>query len=95
MNWQRLDRWSSVAARAIAIAGFLVMVVSFVTPAAREWMAGIVLGSDAFRAFTKDEREHGAELSLPVIGRAGEWGRWTDPRFCPPRGIRLWASATH
>ena len=85
MDWKaKLDRWSSIAARAIAIGGFLVMIVSVATPAAREWFASVVLGSDAFQAFTEAERQSGTEVLLPVLDRSGTWGRWTEPRFCPP-----------
>lgn len=84
MNWKaRLDRWSSIAARLIAIGGFVVGMISIATPAAREWLAGVVLGSETFREFTDDERQPGEAVELPVIGRAGTWGDWTAPEFCP------------
>ena len=50
MSWQeQLDRWSSIAARMIAIGGFVVVVVTAATPLAQNWLADAVLKSQAFQ----------------------------------------------
>ena len=50
MSWQeQVDQWSSIAARTIAIGGFVVVLVTTMTPFAQEWLAGWVLESKAFQ----------------------------------------------
>ena len=45
---QLLDTWSSWLARAIAIIGFFVLLVSSVTPVIQEYLAGVVVRSETF-----------------------------------------------
>ena len=45
-----VDTWTSWIARAVAIGGFLVLSYSTVTPAVQEWLAGVVLNTEAFSA---------------------------------------------
>lgn len=53
MSWQEhVDRWSSIAARIIAIGGFVVVVVTAATSLAQNWLADMVLESQAFQSFT-------------------------------------------
>lgn len=56
MSWkEQLDRWSSIAARVIAIGGFAVVVATAATPLARNWLADSVLKSTEFQDFKAAE----------------------------------------
>jgi len=46
--WKTLDKWSSIVARLIAIAGFIVASVSVITPSVREALAAWLVASETF-----------------------------------------------
>ena len=61
---QILDIWTSWLARGIAIIGFLVLLVSSVSPAIQEGLAGVVVRSETFTSV----------LSRPVLVQRGVAG---------------------
>ena len=67
MNWlEQVDRWSSVAARMIAIGGFVVVVVTAATSLAQNWAADMVLESQAFQEFTATVGSADTQNSVPT-----------------------------
>ena len=79
---QHLDTLTSMAARVIVLGGFVVAVSSTVTPAVREWLAGVVLRTEAFAEHLSAVQHGSVNISrrdYPLL-RDGEGTRSVEGR---------------